>query len=70
MSKPALAEYNEISNEWEGLNSAVDKLRTRRPATALLSDLHRILFTDSQGMEREPGCAQMILNAIGQDTHC
>ncbi|HRT12641.1 MAG TPA: Fic family protein, partial [Methanoculleus sp.] len=30
-------------------------------------DLHRILLTDSRGMDREPGCVRTIQNFIGRD---
>ncbi len=63
----ALADIQEIINYREALHAAVDALRTRRLDTALICDLHRILLTDSRGMDREPGCIRDIQNFIGRD---
>ena len=63
----ALADIQEIINYREALNIAVDTLKTRPLDTALVCDLHRILLTDSRGMDREPGCVRTIQNFIGRD---
>jgi len=62
-----LADIQEIINYREALNVAVDALKTRPLDTALICDLHRILLTDSRGMDREPGCVRTIQNFIGRD---
>ncbi|MDK2990241.1 MAG: hypothetical protein PWR16_1770 [Methanoculleus sp.] len=62
-----LADIQEIINYREALNVAVDALKARRLDTALVCDLHRILLTDSRGMDREPGCIRTIQNFIGRD---
>jgi len=64
-----LADIQEIINCREALNVAVDALKTRRLDTALVCDLHRILLTDSRGMDREPGCIRTIQNFIGRGAH-
>ncbi|MBA7481049.1 hypothetical protein ES707_16517 [subsurface metagenome] len=64
-----LADIQEIINYREALNAAVDALKTRRLDTALVCDLHRILLTDSRGMDREPGCIREIQNFIGRDAY-
>jgi Fic family protein len=63
----ALADIREIINYREALNTAVEALKTRRLDLALVCDLHRILLTDSRGMDREPGCVRTIQNFIGRD---
>jgi Fic family protein len=65
----ALADIQEIINYREALKVAVDALKTRRLDIALVCDLHRILLTDSRGMDREPGCIRTIQNFIGRDAH-
>ncbi len=65
----ALADIREIINYREALNTAVEALKTRRLDLALVCDLHRILLTDSRGMNREPGCVRTIQNFIGRDAH-
>lgn len=65
----ALADIQEIINYREALNVAVEALKARRLDIALVCDLHRILLTDSRGMDREPGCIRTIQNFIGRDAH-
>ncbi|HOI58461.1 MAG TPA: Fic/DOC family N-terminal domain-containing protein [Methanoculleus sp.] len=64
-----LADIQEIINYREALNTAVEALKTRRLDLALVCDLHRILLSDSRGMDREPGCVRTIQNFIGRDAH-
>lgn len=69
ISDAALADIREIINYREALSAAVDELRSRPLDVALVCDLHRILLTDSRGMERQPGCIREIQNFIGRDAH-
>ncbi|MCE5337186.1 MAG: Fic family protein [Methanomicrobiaceae archaeon] len=62
-----LADIREIINYREALNTAVEALKTRRLDLTLVCDLHRILLSDSRGMNREPGCVRTIQNFIGRD---
>ncbi len=69
ISGTTLADIQEIINYREALSTAVEALKTRQLDLALVCDLHRILLTDSRGMDREPGCVREIQNFIGRDAH-
>ncbi|MCC7565384.1 MAG: Fic family protein [Methanomicrobiaceae archaeon] len=69
ISDTTAADIQEIINYREALSAAVEALKTRRLDIALICDLHRILLTDSRGMDRQPGCIREIQNFIGRDAN-
>ncbi|MCK8518114.1 Fic family protein [Methanoculleus sp. 7T] len=69
ISDATLADIREIINYREALRAAVDATKTRQLDITLICDLHRILLSDSRGMDREPGCIREIQNFIGRDAY-